>query len=214
VSPHAHFVHCPAGPFGQPGGPGAEQITGLILAGGRASRMGGVDKGLQLLAGRPLVAHVLERLRPQVGPVLINANRHLDDYAAFGCSVVPDADASFSGPLAGLLAGLQQAQTEWLLSVPCDVPGLPLDLAARLSAGDADLALPVTADGRTQPVFCLLRCSLADSLADYLSHGGRKVETWMLAQRHALVPFDQHGDGAAFFNANTLADLKILEAHG
>lgn len=192
-----------------------ENITGLILAGGRASRMGGVDKGLQLLSARPLVAHVLERLRPQVGAVLINANRHFDDYAAFGCTVVPDADASFAGPLAGLLAGLRQAQTEWLLSVPCDVPRLPLDLAARLSVEtDSDLALPVTADGRTQPVFCLLRRSLAASLAAYLDKGGRKVEAWMLAQRHALMTFDQPGDAEAFFNANTLAELQSLDVHG
>jgi len=189
-----------------------KEITGLILAGGRASRMGGVDKGLQLLSSKALVTHVLERLRPQVGTMMINANRHLDDYAAFGCTVVPDADASFAGPLAGLLAGLQQAQTGWLLSVPCDVPRLPLDLAARLAATDADLAIPVMADGRTQPVFCLLRRSLATSLATYLDNDGRKVETWMLAQRHALVPFDQPGDAAAFFNANTLAELHSLES--
>ena len=176
--------------------------------------MGGVDKGLQLLNGRPLVAHVLERLRPQVDAVLINANRHRDEYASFGCPVVADADGSFSGPLAGVLAGLRQTRTAWLLGVPCDSPHLPLDLAARLAAGlddSIDVTVPVTADGRIQPVFCLLRCSLHAELNRYLSAGGRKVETWLLAQKHRLVRFDQPGDDATFFNANTLAELRGLE---
>lgn len=186
--------------------------TGLILAGGRGSRMGGVDKGLQPLAGRPLLAHVLERLTPQVDVLLINANRHLDRYAGFGPPVVSDADASFAGPLAGLLAGLAQAQTDWLLSVPCDAPLLPLDLAERLAAADADIAVPITADGQIQPVFCLLRCTLRNSLADYLASGGRKFESWLRAQAgHRLVPFDRPGDLAAFFNANSLAELQRLE---
>ena len=192
----------------------ARAITGLILAGGRGSRMGGVDKGLQWLDGRPLVAHVLERLRPQVDAVLINANRHPDEYASLGCPVVADADGSFSGPLAGVLAGLHQARTEWLLGVPCDSPRLPSDLAVRLSSDlddSIDLVVPVTANGRIQPVFCLLRCSLHAELSRYLSAGGRKVETWLLAQKHRLVPFDQPGDDAAFFNANTLAELQGLE---
>ena len=190
----------------------AADITGLILAGGRGSRMGGVDKGLQTLDGMPLVAHVLERLQPQVGAVLINANRHLDAYAAFGCPVIADADGSFAGPLAGLLAGLQQCTSEWLLSVPCDSPRLPGDLAARLSAVEADVVVPVTADGRIQPVFCLLRRSLSAELDRYLSAGGRKVESWLLAQDHRLMPFDRPGDEQAFFNANTRAELQGLES--
>jgi len=194
----------------------AEAITGLVLAGGRGSRMGGVDKGLQLLRGQPLVAHVLARLAPQVGPMLINANRHLDDYAAFGHAVLPDADGEFNGPLAGLLAGLQACRTPWLLAVPCDSPLLPVDLAARLGAAveadAADLALPLAGEPpQLQPVFCLLRRSLAAPLADYLTQGGRKLETWMRAQAHVIVPFDQAGDVPAFFNANTLAELSQLE---
>ena len=193
----------------------ADQITGLILAGGRGSRMGGVDKGLQLLNGRPLAAHVLERLQAQVSTVLINANRHREDYERLGCAVIADADqAAFAGPLAGLLAGLQHASTEWLLSVPCDSPGLPLDLAPRLAAGRADIAIPVTADGRLQPVFCLLRRRLCVELGRYLDAGGRKVESWLLSQQHRLVPFDKPGDEAAFFNANSLAELHTLESHG
>ncbi|WP_077035355.1 molybdenum cofactor guanylyltransferase MobA [Pelomonas sp. KK5] len=185
-------------------------ITGLILAGGRGSRMGGVDKGLQLLDGRPLVEHVLARLRPQVGALLINANRHADEYGRYGCRVVADADASFAGPLAGMLAGLRAAGTEWLLAVPCDAPLLPPDLAARL-ATEADVAVPEGPDGRLQPVFCLLRTRLAVELDRYLSGGGRKVESWLLAQRHQRIPFDRPGDEAAFFNANTLAELRRLE---
>ena len=197
----------------------AAAITGLILAGGRGSRMGGVDKGLQPLHGRPLVAHVLERLQPQVGTVLINANRNAEAYAAFGCAVIADADAGFAGPLAGLLAGLRQAETEWLLSVPCDSPNLPCDLAARLFArladDVADIAVPVTGLGpkrQIQPVFCLLRRGLSSALSHHLSTGGRKVESWLLAQKHCLVPFERPGDEQAFFNANTLAELQGLQA--
>jgi molybdopterin-guanine dinucleotide biosynthesis protein A len=182
--------------------------------------MGGVDKGLQPLQGRPLVAHVLERLAPQVGPLLINANRNLDSYRAFGHPVLPDADGEFNGPLAGLLAGLQACTTPWLLAVPCDSPLLPTDLGARLfaaaeSAG-AELALPECAEApgaapRLQPVFCLLRTSLAAALADYLAQGGRKLESWMRAQSHVVVPFERPDDVRAFFNANTVDELATLE---
>jgi len=203
------------------------QITGLLLAGGRGSRMGGVDKGLQLLRGHALFEHVLARLAPQVGPVLINANRNQARYAASGYTVVSDADDSFAGPLAGLLAGLQAAKTEWLLSAPCDTPALPLDLAARLAASlqqspGAELAVPLSANpqegiasaSQIQPVFCLLRVSLKDSLADYIAGGGRKIDTWLRAQPHCLVPFEQPGDAQAFFNANSLAELQALEEPG
>ena len=191
-----------------------QDITGLILAGGRGSRMGGVDKGLQPLDGRPLAAHVLARLRPQVGSMRVNANRNAQAYAALGCQVVADADDSFSGPLSGLLAGLRACTSDWLLSVPCDAPLLPADLAERLAAAidaDTDIAVPVTADGRLQPVFCLLRRGLSVELARYLDGGGRKVETWMAAQRLRRVPFERPGDERAFFNANTLAELRALE---
>lgn len=175
--------------------------------------MGGVDKGLQLLHGRPLVAHVLARLAPQVGPLLISANRHLDEYGRFGVPVLADADNDFSGPLAGLLAGLRACSTPWLLCVPCDAPQLPADLGARLAASlsTAEVALPRTADGRLQPVFCLLRAGLADSLATYLASGERKMQQWLRAQAHALVPFEQTDDGPAFFNANHLEELLQLE---
>lgn len=195
-------------------------ITGLVLAGGRGSRMGGVDKGLQPLQGRLLVAHVLQRLTPQVGPLLISANRNLEQYRAFGHPVLPDADGEFNGPLAGLLAGLQACATPWLLAVPCDSPLLPMDLGARLlaaaeSAG-VELALPECAEApgaapRLQPVFCLLRTSLASGLADYLAQGGRRLESWMRAQSHVVVPFERPDDVRAFFNANTRDELATLE---
>jgi len=194
----------------------AAEITGLVLCGGRGSRMGGVDKGLQPLQGRPLVEHVLERLGPQVGTLLINANRNLARYATYGHAVLADkedeASGDFAGPLAGLLAGLQACRTRWLLAVPCDAPCLPLDLAARLALAaeraGAAVALPVTE--RVQPVFCLLRQDLAPGLSAYLAGGGRRVEACLRAQPHVLVPFDRDGDAAAFFNANSLDELQHL----
>lgn len=195
-------------------------VTGLVLAGGRGSRMGGVDKGLQLLRGRPLVAHVLQRLAPQVGPLLISANRNLERYQAFGHPVLPDADAEFKGPLAGLQAGLQVCTTAWLLAVPCDSPRLPTDLAARLlaaaQAAGADLAMAASSDAdggelRLQPAFCLLNRRLAGTLAAHLAEGGRRLQGWLLAQPHVVVPFDRPEDALAFVNANTMQDLAALE---
>lgn len=191
-------------------------ITGLVLAGGRATRMGGVDKGLQPHRGVPLARHALERLRPQVGALLVNANRHLEAYRAWGVDVLPDAQADFAGPLAGLLAGLRAARTRWLVSVPCDTPGFPADLVARLTAAaqaeDADIALAATreADGRLQPqpVFCLLRTALAASLQAFLDGGQRKIDRWTAQHRCATVVFD---DADAFFNANTLDELAALQ---
>ena len=186
-----------------------EAITGLVLAGGRGQRMGGVDKGLQMLNGRPLVAHVLERLSPQVGPVMISANRHLDEYAAFGLPVLTDAEEDFKGPLAGLLAGLGAVQTDWLVCSPCDTPHLPLDLVARLLAGRgaAQIVLPKSEDGRLQPLFALMHRSMQVSLAEAIAGGQRRVTDWMLGQNHCVV--DLPGD---FRNVNSLSDLPAL--HG
>jgi molybdopterin-guanine dinucleotide biosynthesis protein A len=187
-------------------------VTGLILAGGRGSRMGGVDKGLQTLEGKPLVAHALQRLAPQVGRVMINANRHLEIYAGFGVPVWPDVTSDFSGPLAGFLAGLGHCETEWLVTVPCDTPHFPLDFVERLTTAVGDGAVAVAATlhaGRAQrePVFCLLRRSLQADLAAYLDGGGRKIDTWL--ERQALVAV-QFEDTAAFFNANTIDELRQL----
>lgn len=185
--------------------------------------MGGVDKGLQPFLGVPLALHALQRLGQQgglIGPLMVNANRNLAAYEAFGHPVWPDTLADFAGPLAGLLAGLLHCPTPWLLSVPCDTPRFPLDLAPRLATAFDDPAIEIAVaaapevDGqlRTQPVFCLLRTSLHHSLADFLASGGRKVEQWTGQHRTALVPFDQPGDDPlAFFNANTLAQLQSLE---
>lgn len=187
-------------------------ITGLVLAGGRGTRMGGVDKGLQDFHGQPLALHALNRLRPQVGPLILSANRHLDAYAAFGVPVLPDADAEFAGPLAGMLAGLTHCTTPFLATVPCDAPLFPLDLVERLAAVDADIVVATAPDDqgvqRLQPVFCLLRADLRSSLAQFLANGGRKVGQWMAQHHCERVAF---GEAAAFANANTLDELAGIQ---
>lgn len=199
-------------------------ITGLILAGGRGSRMGGTDKGLQNFRGLPLALQTLMRLQLQSLPlqeVLINANRNLSAYESLGVPVWPDSIDGFAGPLAGFLTGLERCETPLLLTVPCDTPLFPLDLAERLHAAliaqNADLAMAAApeADGtvRPQPVFCLLKTDLLDSLVQFTHQGGRKIDAWTGQHRCAIVPFDLPGDSAhAFANANTLAELQQLEA--
>ena len=183
-------------------------ITGLVLAGGQGSRLGGVDKGLQPHRGQPLALSALQRLAPQVCQVMLSANRNLDDYARWGVPVWPDpADlAGYQGPLAGFLAGLQHITTPYLATVPCDCPHFPTDLVARLADAmhdDIDLVLARTAVG-PEPAFCLMRRGLADDLRRYLESGERKVGRWMAQLRRAEVTFD---DPAAFFNINTPDDL-------
>jgi molybdopterin-guanine dinucleotide biosynthesis protein A len=199
-------------------------ITGLILAGGRGSRMGGTDKGLQNFRGLPLALQTLMRLQLQSLPlqeVLINANRNLSAYESLGVPVWPDSIDGFAGPLAGFLTGLERCETPLLLTVPCDTPLFPLDLAERLHAAliaqNADLAMAAApeADGnvRPQPVFCLLKTDLLDSLVQFTHQGGRKIDAWTGQHRCAIVPFDQQGDSPqAFANVNTLAELQQLEA--
>jgi molybdopterin-guanine dinucleotide biosynthesis protein A len=193
-----------------------EQITGLILAGGRGSRMGGVDKGLQNHHGIPLALHALLRLQPQVGELMLNANRNLGAYEALGAPVWPDALPDYPGPLAGLMAGLERCETPYLVTVPCDSPNFPPDLVARLAHAlqteDADIAMAATREQgelRTQPVFCLLRAALMEDLVAYLQAGERKIDRWTGRHRVAVVEFD---DAAAFFNANTVAELQQLQA--
>ena len=187
-------------------------IDGLILAGGRATRMGGVDKGLQPFRGATLVDAVMARLAPQAGQIAINANRNLDAYAAFGVPVWPDDSAGFPGPLAGLQAGLRRCTASLLLTAPCDSPFLPLDLGARLLAGllerNADVAVAVTADGRRHPVFCLVKTSALPVLEAYLAGGGRKMDGWYGQLAVAEVRFD---DGAAFRNINTADELEAAD---
>ena len=192
------------------------EITGLVLAGGLGSRMGGVDKGLQTLHDRPLAWHALERLAPQVGTLAINANRHLEAHAAFGVPVWPDATTERPGPLAGMLAGLTHCRTPWLATVPCDSPCFPTDLVARLAHAAAQagtqIAVAATreADGtlQPQPVHLLLHASLRDSLAAFLASGQRKIDRWTAQQGAISVVFE---DPRAFFNANTVADLERLQ---
>ncbi len=201
-----------------------EEITGLILAGGRGSRMGGVDKGLQNFNGIPMALHTLMRLQMQVGQVIINANRNLAAYESFGASVWPDVLDDYAGPLAGFLTGLERCETPYLVTVPCDTPLFPLDLVPRLAEvlerDDAEIAMAAAPeqgkDGqvsvRAQPVFCLLRVDLLESLVDFTHEGGRKIDAWTARHKTVLVPFDLPGDDRqAFSNANTLPELQQLE---
>ena len=199
-------------------------VTALILAGGRGSRMGGVDKGLQNFRGLPLALQTLMRLQLQSLPpqeTLINANRNLAAYESLGVAVWPDTLDGFAGPLAGFLTGLERCETPLLLTVPCDTPLFPLDLVERLytalAAQNADIAMAAAAEAdgavRPQPVFCLLKVELLESLVKFTQGGGRKIDAWTSQHRCAIVPFDQTQDAPeAFFNANTLQELQKLES--
>lgn len=189
-----------------------DKITGVILAGGQGRRMGSVDKGLQHLAGKPMVQWVLERLAPQVGPLLINANQNPERYAElgapFGAAVVADQIPGFAGPLAGLHAALSRAASPLVLTAPCDSPFLPLDLAARLEAAlettGADLAVAKTFT-QAHPVFCLCRRELQPHLESYLAGGDRKIDLWYSTLKVVEVAFDDEAE--AFRNINTVAEL-------
>ena len=184
--------------------------SGIVLAGGQGRRMGNVDKGLQPLRGRPMIEHVLERLCPQVGEIVINANQNVDRYRGFGHRVVSDAIGGFAGPLAGLHAGLQAITSPLAVTVPCDSPFLPSDLVARMHdhLADNDLAVAKTGD-QAHPVFALVRRSVAGSLEAFLASGGRKIDAWYAALKVVEVSFDDEAD--AFRNINTLEELKGSE---
>ena len=175
--------------------------------------MGGVDKGLKELRGRPMVAWVLERFAPQVDEVLINANQNVDVYKQLGHRVIPDVIGGFAGPLAGLHRGLREAAHELVATVPCDSPFLPADLIARLRAAleqrDAELAVAKTGD-QPHPVFCLCRKRVLPGLGDFLAGGGRKIDAWYSRLKVAEVLFDDQPD--AFSNINTLDELKSLDS--
>jgi molybdopterin-guanine dinucleotide biosynthesis protein A len=200
---------------------GPANITGVVLAGGRGARMGGIDKGLQDFNGTPLALNALRRLAPQVNEVVINANRNLEAYRAFGVPVfADDAPDDYAGPLAGFLAALTHCKTPWLATVPCDSPMFPEDLVQRLANGlqasaavgaESDIAVAAAPeDGtlRLQPVFCLMRVTLRDSLAQFLSEGGHKVGAWLAQQKTLRVAFDAQDHARAFANVNTLDELK------
>ena len=187
-------------------------VTGVVLAGGQGSRMGGVDKGLQEFRGKPMAAHAIERLAPQVDEILINANRNAAEYARFGHRVIADEIEGFAGPLAGFERGLAHAKGDLVVTVPCDSPFLPSDLVARLrdamEKAQADVAVAKTGD-QAHPVFCLLRRSLHGSLRDFLAGGQRKIDRWYCAHKLVEVPFDDEAD--AFRNINTREELTGLE---
>ena len=213
----------------QPTALDARSVCAVVLAGGRATRMGGLDKGLQLFQGQPLAAIALDRLRRQgagtPGLLAINANRNLPDYQSLGVPVWTDSVPDFAGPLAGFLAAMRQCQSKYpyLLTVPCDSPRFPLDLLQRLGAALLQQQLPIAMalapDAQesggilhAQPVFCLLRTDLADTLQAFLEGGGRKIGAWTASQGQVKVPFNAPGDDPrAFANANTLDDLHQLE---
>jgi len=188
-------------------------ITGVVLAGGRARRMGGEDKGLIPVNGEAMMAHALRGLKPQVGALLINANRNQERYAEIGhCDVVADADGDYPGPLAGMASAMQHATTRYILSVPCDSPLLAPNLGERLYAALVadDAEISVAHDGtRMQPVFALLDCALLQSIVDYLESGGRKIDVWYAQRRLALADLADHPD--MFLNINTPEDRDLLE---
>ena len=187
-------------------------ISAIILAGGRATRMNGVDKGLILLQNKPLVTHVIERLKPQVDEILINANREIVAYESFGLPVLKDETDEFIGPLAGFLLGLTHAKHEYVLTVPCDSPLLPLDLVARLLNGlqmaKSDIAVS-SSDENTHPVFCLMKKSVLPSLQAYIESGERRVSAWQKSLNYVEVDFSDCSE--AFTNLNTFEDLAALE---
>lgn len=187
-------------------------ISGIILAGGQATRMGGADKGLISLQKKPLIAHVISRLQPQVGEIIINANREIVAYETFGLLVLKDENEEFIGPLAGFALGLKHAKHEYVLTVPCDSPLLPLDLVERLYKGMTDARADIAAacsDGDTHPVFCLMKKSVLPSLMEYLASGERKVSAWQKSQQYVEVDFSDCSD--AFVNLNTMEQLRELE---
>ena len=193
----------------------ADDISGVVLAGGRGTRMGGGDKGLQNHLGMPLALHGVLRLQQQVGTVMIAVNRNLAAYEAMGVDVWLDSVPDFAGPLAGVLTGLERCETPWLLAVPCDAPGFPENLADRLARAvaddDADIAIAATREqGKVQlkPEFCLLRAMLMEDLMAALQAGAREIERWSARHRRVVVEFD---DAGAFIDANTPEELHRLQ---
>ncbi|QWD94060.1 molybdenum cofactor guanylyltransferase [Polynucleobacter sp. MG-Unter2-18] len=194
----------------------SEHITGLILAGGRAQRMGGIDKGLIPFHGKPLIESAISRLKPQVSTILINANRSITKYSHYGYPVLMDETPDFSGPLAGFSVGLKHCKTPYLLTSPCDSPLLPTDLAQKMAAElkDNDLELVFASSKEeggkiwSQPVFCLMKSDLQDSLDAFLSKGDLKIDRWFKELRSGTVVFE---NPQAFANVNTLEELAALE---
>jgi molybdopterin-guanine dinucleotide biosynthesis protein A len=189
------------------------KITGVVLAGGQARRMGGQDKGLIEVAGKPLVEYAIASMKEQLENIVINANRNKELYSQYGFPVVSDSDEGFNGPLAGMASCMKAVNTKYLLTVPCDSPLLPGDLVSRMlkafEDNKADIAV-ADSGGRMQPVFSLISCSLLDSLTRYLENGERKIDIWF--QQHALVSVDFSDIPDTFINVNTPEDIKMIES--
>lgn len=187
------------------------KLSAIILSGGRATRMGGLDKGLVQLQNKPLIQHVIERLVPQADEILINANREIQQYKSFNLPVLQDDDPSYIGPLAGFSSGLAHCQYDYLLTTPCDSPLLPNDLANRLMTSlinkSADIAV-AKSDGNAHPVFSLMHKSVLPSLLAYINSGGRKVSAWQKTLRYIEVEFDDCSE--AFINLNTFEEVNTL----
>ncbi len=189
-----------------------EAVTGVILAGGEARRMGGNDKGLVRVAGRPMIEYIIDALQPQVDRLLINANRNHDVYEKYGYGVIADELEGFNGPLAGMASCMRAAETGYIVTLPCDSPYVPPDMVARLYRqlvnDDADIS--VATDGnRLQPVYSLMKCSLLDSLLACLDSGERKIDRWYA--RHRMTEADFSDVPETFINANTPEDIARIE---
>ncbi len=188
-----------------------QSVSAIILAGGRATRMNGTDKGLVKLQQKPFVQHIIERLTMQADEILLNANREIAQYQAFNFPVLKDSDSGFIGPLAGFSLGLQHCKHDYLLTTPCDSPLIPADLTSRLMQSllseHADIAV-AKSGGHTHPVFCLMRKSVLPSLTQYIAQGNRKVSLWQKSLTYTEVAFDDCDD--AFVNVNTFEELEAL----
>ena len=190
------------------------EITAVILAGGRGRRMGGKDKGLIKINGLPLIEHVVSAVAPQVGQLFINANRNIEEYRHYGFPVVSDTMADYQGPLAGFASNMAVAETDYIVTIPCDSPLLPADLVQRLVGAlqNADAELAVAHDGkRLQPVFALIKVSLLPSLQEFLQRGDRKIDLWYAEHKMAKADFSDVPE--TFLNINTPCDQEQLQQH-
>jgi len=189
-----------------------DEITGVILAGGKARRMGGADKGLILLNGKPLIEHVIGAFKPQVSRLLINANRNHEKYDKYGLDIIKDEMGSYYGPLAGMASALHKTNTPYLITVPCDTPfisnNLALTLTTTILKEEAEISVAHNGE-RLQPVFCMMRKTMMPSINDYLQKGGRKIDEWF--EQHSLAIADLSGNPECFENVNTKEDIAILE---
>ncbi len=191
----------------------SDDITAVILAGGKARRMDGEDKGLIKLHGRPMVEYIISALQPQAGNIIINANRNPEQYAAYGLPVIADMLGDYLGPLVGMATGMDATDKPYIVTAPCDSPFIPETLVETLcrSLDENQADISVAHDGvRMQPVFALLRCELLPDLLAYLNEGGRKIDSWYSQHRFALADFSDSPD--TFLNLNTPDDKMVLES--